>query len=249
MSGEQHGFDGRDRFEGRDNDGLFLENAAADLVTAARGWQVRQRTRARVRRTVAMSSLAIIGVGGVGLAVTSGSDSADANLELTRDPSGWQVVMLDREAPGDEVYRSLQRVGIEARREYVATGPSEVGALVSMASSGRSLTDGRLMIPNGTEVIVAIGRLAEVGEPYLGVTDSFAPEEPLACLGGPGADAAALASRVPAGVAVQWRLELADPLDEDSLAGTRVVRAISFSADSAMILVEPGPGSLQTDWC
>jgi hypothetical protein len=225
----------------------FIDRAANDLTVAARHY--RQRKHRQIRLIVQASFL-LVAASIVAIVVSQrGAQAGPVQIKV----SGGMVhiAVLDAGAPADQVENLLTAAGIPLSIDLVPTGPSRVGRVVSLIGSG-SQGSGPLSvsIPLGAHVTLEVGRVAATGEGYTAGTYAFLAGEPLACLGGKGADASALAARVPAGIAVQWRdARTAKQLPLSELAGYRVDSAVASSATDVVIYAAEGKGDKRADWC
>lgn len=224
----------------------FLEDAGGELAAAAQTYR-RHRGRRQfvVRAAFVLGVVSVVGValsqrgaqaGPVQISVHNGS----VNIEV-RDPAT---------APAT-IETLLADAKIETTIEEVATGPSRVGRLVGLRGVSSTGTGAlSLRVPIGSRVLVVVGRRAAAGEPYAAATDPFATSEPLACLGGAGADAAVVAVHLPANVTVRWlQTRSSKLLDISALRGNRVDAAAALSPTDVIVYVSPGPGVVRINWC
>ena len=225
----------------------FIDRTADDLTAAARHYRERKHRKARL---IVQASFLLVAASIVAIVVSQrGAQAGPVQIKV----SGGMVhiAVLDAAVPAEQVENLLTDAGIPLSINLVPTGPSRVGLVVGFTGSGsRGPGPLSVSIPLGAHVILDIGRAAVRGEGYTAGTFAFLAGEPLACLGGKGADASALAARVPAGVAVQWRdARTARPLTVSELAGHRVDSAVASSATDVLVYAADGKGDKRSDWC
>jgi hypothetical protein len=225
----------------------FLVRAADDLTTAARNYHRRRR---RNRRLAIQASFVVIAMSVV--AIVASQHGAQAGpLQITVTGGIVEIAVLDPAAPIAKVEKLLGDANIPWSVDAIATGPSRAEHIVGLRGIS-SIGAGPLSvrIPVGSRLILVVGRAARPGEAYGAATDAFAEGEPLACLGGKGADAPVLAARVPAGVIVRWRdSRTSKSLAVSDLEGRRVEMATASSPTDVLVYAASGKGDRRTNWC
>jgi hypothetical protein len=222
-----------------------IDRAADDLSAAARRYRASRHRR--VRRVMQASFVLV--VASIVAIVVSQRGAQAGPVQITVSHGIVQIAVLDPTAPAEQVEKLLTDARVPYSVESVPTGPTHVDRVVGLVG-GSAGDQGPLSITLavGSPFTLEVGRPAAPGESYSSATDPFAPGEPLACLGGKGADAAALAARVPAGVTVEWRdSRTGKPVGVSALDGRRVDIAITRSATAVLIYAAEGKGHKRQD--
>jgi hypothetical protein len=193
----------------------------------------------------------------VGVLVDPDDDAASAGqaVRATRSEAMTYVEILSPDRP-DDVLADLRSVGVDARSEDRATGPSRVGKVVSIVVEGAS---GQAAKPPGgmfaayveptAKVIIGVGVATPAGGLYDVPTDAFEAEEPLRCLSWPGQATADL-SAVVADTDLDLRV-----IDDDTgpletvPPGRVVVAATAVAADRVIVYIAPGPVAAAPPYC
>jgi hypothetical protein len=225
----------------------YAEQLRDEIVSAA----VRQHRARRRRRAIVVGGAGVVAVAGVialvvGLLVAPDERpaAADGTVEVVREEHTTLVRIVDPAKP-DEVVADLRAIGLDVERVERPTGPSLVGAVVSLVVEDSTPTDGTeflsAYVAPGSHVEVGVGVPANEGEAYAVGTDAFAAGEPLDCLGWPGqtgAELAVVAER--AGISLQVIDEEQGPVEH--IPTDRVVlRGTAISVDRVLVSVGPGP--------
>ncbi len=163
-----------------------------ELIRAAR----RPPRRARV---VGLGTIAVLAAMLGFVIVLGGSDTASADVRISRRDGRIEVLLTDLRNSPESVETAMRAEGLEVQVEAVPAGPSNVGRFVGERTSTGGTTDMRRVdetraafmgfsIPAGWQgrLTVLLGRAARPGEPYATFSDAFAPGEPLACTAGAG---------------------------------------------------------------
>jgi len=223
----------------------FLNDAGRALTESATRFQRKRRQRVRaLQSAVVLVPLIVIG------ALMFWPRGAEAgSVQITSANGQVRIAIIDPNAPVSEIEAHIRAARIPVSERSGITGPSRVGKFLGITGdAGGSSYTVQVRFGDGVEVVV--GTAATLGEPYEFFTDAFAVGEPLACLGGSGADAASIAARVKTGVQIEWRdNKTARRLQVSELANRNVESASAISSNSVIISVNDGAGAKKTIWC
>lgn len=168
-----------------------FETTLRDELTRAAG----RPSPPRAPRIVAVvAAVVTVTAAAVGLLTVVDTETAAADVKITREGGRIEVLLTDLESSADEIESALRAEGLDIDVEAVPTGPSNVGRFVGETASADGLEDLRRIDETGPAFLgfsipddwhgaltVRVGRAARRGEAYRAFSDAFAPGEPLAC--------------------------------------------------------------------
>lgn len=150
------------------------------------------------RRPRRLGIVAVAGIAALVIALTSliDTDTARADVEITREHGRVEVLLTDLKTSAEDVRAALAEEGLSVIVRDAPVGPSNVGRFVGESTTPGDVRDVRRVsevgvafmgfsIPDDWDgtLTVLLGRPARDGEPYELFSDAYAPGEPLACSG------------------------------------------------------------------
>ena len=221
----------------------WLADLHDELLEAA-GRQHRRRVRRR-RVLVAAGLLPVLVLAAL---VLQRPEQAEASsVAVSRVPGGFEIDLIDRDAPPRTVADDLAAKGVVVQLEEVTTGPSRVGRLLWLRAASSQAPDGELFVPDGAVVRVGVGQQAPAGLPYELRSDAFAAGEVLHCVGYRGQRAGELAGELASrpGISVTWRAVDGSPTPVGPDDARVVSSAEAVAARAVEVFVDPDPVAVE----
>jgi hypothetical protein len=221
----------------------FFDQLGEELDRAAQRLHRQRQRRAFVAKVSAAAALVVVAVG-IAMVIDRGDDEAAADIRVVTENGVVIVTLPQGREPADDVADKLEDAGLQVRQQPSSTGPSQLGKVVGMVSSGGVPTtdpDGTITIrlPASSTITLLVGAPWTSGS-YAAFTDALATGEPLNCVAWKGQDATDLTSRIPSGLVVEYRTEDDQSISSSELNGFVVKEAAGLSPTLVIVTVQSG---------